>query len=350
MKKLLTLFMLLMSFAANAQEEPENLIYNGGFEKTRTHLGQIKFEGWSFHRDLVLEKVQGYKGKNSAKIHTNQAYFNASKYGKYNIIKVEGNAKYSLKFWFKGETGDERIEPVITWYENKHKLGEGEHLEAATPTTDWSEKSYSFTSPEAANRAGLAFIVHDDGQSIIIDEVSMIKTGQSISVGKPTGVAMQAFQRELEIYWHKGKPETKWEVVMDGISTIVETNRYVATKLEPSTNHKIKIRAVVGDDKSEFTDEQVISTQAFTKGKDDSFRVPHLRTLTQDGTPPQVINLFYNDLYNTNAEIKYFIDGQEIQVEDDKLHFPKKGKQVLKTIITEAEGYQWEIEYKLNVK
>lgn len=348
MKKIFLLISIFISFVINAQNT--NLIQNGSFEQYYIHLGKIKFDGWYFHRNLNVEKVQGHNDNNAAKVYTNYRTFSVAKSGNYNIIPIEGNAKYQLSFWIKGKTGEENIKPIIFWYEDDNKLGDGVELQKSKVTTEWTQKTYTFTSPQVANKAALSFSVFDKGEFITIDDVSLIKTGSGDLVGKPTGLEAIPFQREIEISWHKGKPNTKWEVVVDEISTVVDTNIYVVTKLIPNSNHKIKVRTLINGETSDFTDELNIQTSSFDKGKDEALRVPFLRTLTEDGTPEQVIDLYYNELYNENAEIKYFIDDKPILPENNQLTFPKKGKQMLKVIIKEGEGYEWEIEYKLNVK
>ncbi len=346
MKKIILLASIFVVSVLNAQ----NLIENGGFEKTRTHLGQTKFEGWTFHRNLVVEKVQGYKG-NGAKVYMNNLVFRVYKRGKSNVIPVKGNSEYTLSFWCKGKSGEEEIEPTITWYDEKGKrLGTGKKLGKVSSTTQWTQKTFTFVAPLVAVTAGLSFRVSGSGESLIIDEVSLEKTGSGAIVPVPSGLEIKPFQREIEISWHKGLPNTKWEVFVNGTSKIVETNQYIATKLIPNAYYKIKIRTIIGTKKSEFTTEENVKTQNFERGKNDPIRVPSLRTLTIDGEPPQTIDLFFNDLYNADAEISCFLDGEVIKPKNNQLHFKKKGKQNLKMIIKEEEGFEWEIEYHLNVK
>ncbi len=345
MKKIILLTSIFLVSIVNAQ----NLIENGDFEKSRSFSGQTKFEGWDFNRYLTVQKVQGYKGY-GAKVYTNGATFRVVKQGNSNAISIEGNKEYTLVFWCKGQTGGEKVEPIITWYDqNGNPLGAKKELGKISPQTAWGEKTFTFVSPSVAVMAGLYFKVSDRGEAFFIDEVSLKKTGEGVAVPAPTGFQSRAFQREIEFWWDNGLPNTKWELIINGQSEILEPNRYIATKLTPNTDYKVKIRAIIESKKSDFI-EKNIRTQNFTKSKSDLGRVPHLRTLTIDGTPPQTIDLFFNDLYNIDAEIQYFIDDKTIMPTNNQLHFDKKGKQTLKMLIKEEEGLEWEIEYKLNVK
>ncbi len=346
MKKIILLTGILIASVVNAQ----NLVENGGFERSYTHLGQVKFDGWNFNRYLTVQKVIGYRG-NAAKVYTNNATFRVSKHGNYNIIKIEPNKEYTLSFWFKGEQASEEIEPIITWYDkNGNSLRARKNLGKVVAPKEWTKKTFTFTAPAIAVTVNLSFRVSGLGRSITIDEVSIEKTGEGVDVPVPSGIQITPFQREIEISWYRGEPNTKWEVVVNEESKIVNTNQYIATGLTPNSDYRIKIRTIIGTDKSEFSEEKYISTRNFNKSKNDLERVPHLRTLTLDGMPPQTIDLFFNDLYNVNAKIDYFIDGKVIQPQNNKLHFDKKGSQILKMIIKEEKGLEWEIEYKLNVK
>ncbi len=337
-----------MPLIINAQT---NLIENGSFEQSSTHLGKAKFDAWHFSGDLVPTKVEGHNDNSGAKAYANGNYsFYVYKNSKSNIINVEGNVEYTLTFWLKGKTGEEEIAPRITWYENDTELG-AVQLKTSVAATDWEQKTYVVTiSPLVANKANLLFTLSSKGDFIVIDDVVLKKTGTGASVPKPTGLNISTFQREIEVSWHKGDENTKWEIVFDEDTTMLEENKYMVTNLDPGTKHTIQVRAKVGTENSEFTDEKTVYTQLFNRGKDDLMRVPHLRTLTHDGKANKTINLFYNDLYNKNAEIKYFINNTAIQPHGYQLTFPETGKHLFKVIIKEDPEHEWETEYKLQIE
>ncbi len=349
MKKIILLVSILMVSVLNAQ----NLIENGGFEQTRNHLGKVKFEGWEFN---YLNQVIGepHQGRKSAKVY-NSGAFRLNKYGKLNLIPIERKAEYTLTFWYKGEESKE-IEPYVVWYDRNGKKLSNSDDEISRRTnspSSWEEKKYVFRAPSSAVSAGLTFKLFGMEGSVTIDDISFEKTGEATSgIEPPTGFKATTYQRELDFSWNSETEEenAQWELVINGESVILDKNYYSLTGLNPNTKYVVKIKTIIDDDSSDFTPEKTIWTKRIEYAEDDDNRVPHLRTLGTYGSCHQKIKLFYNDLYNPNAEINYFVDGKQIQPDGNDFSFPKKGRQVLKVLIKEKEGYEWEIQYNLNVK
>ncbi len=346
MKKIILVVSILMVSVLNAQ----NLIENGGFEQTRTHLGRVKFDGWEFNY-LNQEIGEPHQGNKSAKVY-NSGAFRLNKYGELNVISIERKAEYTLTFWYKGENG-KKIEPSVQWYDrNGNKLTNSDNISRKTSSpSSWEEKKYVFKAPSSAVSAGLTFKLFGMNGSVTIDDISFEKTGEaSTELDPPTGFKATTYQREVDLSWNaETEDNVKYELVINGKSVILDKNYYNLTDLEPNTKYVVKIKTIVGNKSSDFM-EKNIWTKRIEYSESDDNRVPHLRTLGTYGSCSKKIKLFYNDLYNPNAEIKYFVDGQQIQPNGKDFEFPKKGKQKLRVIIKEKEGYEWEIDYNLNVK
>ncbi len=349
MKRIILLVSIFIISILNAQ----NLIENGGFEQTRFHLSTVKFNGWEF---TYLNQVIGeaHSGKNSAKVY-NSGAFRLSKYGRLNVIPIERKAEYTLTFWYKGESMKE-VEPSVQWYDRNGKKISNSDNETSTRSyapRNWKKQKYTFIAPSSAVKAGITFKFYGMNGSVTIDDISFEKTGKALSnIQVPSGFKTITHQREIDLLWNPETEENnvKWELVINGKSVILDKNYYNLTNLEPNTKYVIKLKTIIGNDSSDFTEDRTVWTKSITYSESDPNRVPHLRTLGTYGSCPKNIKLFYNDLYNPKAEIKYFIDEQYIDVKGDDFTFPKTGKQTLKVIIKEKEGYEWELEYNLNIK
>ncbi len=354
MKKIILLVSFFAFIMVSAQNT--NLIENGGFEDAYTdNMGRDKFRGWLFDNGLHQRKVAGHQG-NGVKMY-NTGSFSTYKSRDYKTISVQGKAEYTLSFWYKGEKSKE-IEPHIDWYKkNGQKLSVENISRRSSSSSYWEEQKYVFKAPAGAVNAKLWFSVYGWSGSVTIDDISLIKTAEPVSnLEPPTGFRITSYQREMQISWSDEFDEngdkienTQWEIVVNGETKTINKPYYFLTNLEPNTSYNIKVRTIIGNEMSDFTEKNQ-RTRSFLYGKDNEFRVPHLRTLGTYGTCSKTIDLFYNDLYNANAEIKYFIDDKLVQPNGYKLEFQKTGNQILKIQIKEAKGYEWDIIYKLDVK
>ncbi len=358
MKKIILVVSILIVSVLNAQ----NLVENGGFEETRgEYLGKVKFNNWEFSDYIHHSKGEAHNGNQSLKIYNSGIVRGSS-------IKVEKNAEYTLKFWYKGyeenkAEGDTLIrrfdiKTSIEWYDKngrklKNKSNE-KFLEPEYPC-DWTKGEYVFKAFSSAVSAKINFSLKSNGGPIFIDDVSFEKTGESSTedssgIQVPSEFRAEIYQREIDLSWNKENDDNlKWEMVFNGKSITLDRNYCNLTDLEPNTKYEVKLRTIDGNKKSDFI-EQSIWTKRIEYDENDDNRVPHLRTLGIYGNCSKKIKLFYNDLYNPNAEIKYFVDGEQVQPNGKDFIFPKTGKQKLRVIIKEKEGFEWEIEYNLNVK
>ncbi|WP_172914856.1 fibronectin type III domain-containing protein [Capnocytophaga canis] len=360
MKRILITLLLGLSWIAQAQE---NLIPNGGFEE---YTPGKKPKNWSFSNNIFFRNddfgnEQARSGQYCPKLYANagQFYVIDDNYSSA-AIDVQEGATYLLTYWYKGTINRENMELVVSWYNSSSASPiKRDYKGKVTPkASEWTKREVELTVPIGITKMGVAFVMSRSSGSgyILIDDVSLVYKGEAgggnTQLSAPTRFQVQTFQREALLSWDKeADPQLQWEVVVDAQAPQrVVTNSFLVRGLEPETNYTFKVRAVKGANASEYTNHITKGTQSMQYGINDIRRVPHLRTLNDDGICKQTIDLFYNDLADASARITYFVNGKEVQPNGDQLTFPQKGKQKLKIIIIEAVDRQWEIEYDLEVQ
>ncbi|GET44740.1 fibronectin type III domain-containing protein [Capnocytophaga felis] len=361
MKRILVTLLLGLSWIAQAQQ---NLIPNGGFEE---YISDDKPKNWSFSwgsffRNDKYGYEQARSGKYCPKLYANasQFYVIDNNY-KSAAIDVQEGATYLLTYWYKGTMTRENMELVISWYgsaNDSNPIKRDSEGKVTPNATEWKKREVELTVPIGVTKMGVAFVMSRSSESgyILIDDVSLVykndSGGGNTQLSVPTRFQVQTFQREALLSWDKeANPGLQWEVVVGTQAPQrTATNSFLVRDLEPKTNYTFKVRAVKGGSTSEYTNNITGTTQSMRYDINDVRRVPHLRTLNDDGTCPQTIDLFYNDLADTSAQITYFVNGKKVQPNGHQFSFPQKGKQKLKIIIVEAADRQWEIEYDLEVK
>lgn len=352
MKKYLIIFSFsLLTLFVEAQQ---NLITNGGFENGTS--------GWSLEFATWAKRVTDAKnGRYALEVYGGSRFSAKTAESNFNPIAVEENTEYTFSYWHKGEFKNygkdvENIFIEFTWYKGDKKI-KTETMNKHTTTSakdKWQKKEFKVSVPSGIDRAGLTIrIDRNDISKVKIDDISMVfsqKLEEKISA--PTNFKYNNFQREVELFWDKENIEgLQWEVVVDNQNPIlVKENQYIITQLKPQSNHSAKVRAIKNGEKSDYTSILYFSTNDFKNSKDDINRIPHLRTIANDKSSSKNLRLFYNDLYDLNAKITYFIDGVETQPQGDTLVFPKLGRQSLKVLIQESEDLQWELTYDITVK
>lgn len=347
MKYRIFILFVMVGLVAQAQS---NLVPNGGFEKGTSS----KPDHWYFPNGFAYERSSdAHSGNYSAKIYANAGTFFLHNASKSNIIEVEANAQYTLSYWYKGNVPNRNMELYVSWYDGDTQI-KRESLGRVSFASQWQKQEVVVTAPVGINKMGIAFYVSQSSGFIQIDDVSVVyhSSGTAGGVSAPTGISSKEYQREIEVKWDKEADKTlQWEVWVDNQSVgKTQTNQFLVTDLEPGKRYKIKVRTLKGADTSDFSKELDVITNYMSRNQNDTERVPHLRTLNIDGEVPQSIELYYNDLANKNAKIRYFINKKEVFPTNRLLTFPKKGKQKLTLIIEETPNEKWELDYYLNVK
>ena len=161
----------------------------------------------------------------------------------------------------------------------------------------------------------------------------------------------KAYQREVKIVWNKTLLENiEWEIQVEGQqparTTAVE---YVVEGLEPDASYPVRVRMVRGEEASDFS-ELTVKTVPMDYKADDPQRVPYLRTLRADGTAPRILQLYYNDLASSSAQITYRYNGKEVHPEGHTLQLvPEKYADQLEVDIKEGDGRNFRLIYYINV-
>lgn len=349
MNKLYLFILLLISSIGYAQQ---NLIPNGGFE---TYF-RGKPVSWFFGQHLFFERSpDAHSGRYAAKVWGNDASFYVINQDyTTNVVAVEPNSEYNFSFWYKGTLEKPNLLVTVSWYKDD-VLIKRDYMEndKVLVHSDWRKKEILIKSPLGVNKMGVAFRVYAGGGYALIDDVSMVfsKKGEE-NLPIPTNFRTKSYQREIELFWDKEADEQiQWEVVLnDGAPKRTTKNSFIFDNLSIDTPYRVKVRSVKGSQVSEYTDVLETRTNELIYPVESIERVPHLRTLDEDAFCPQTIDLYYLDLADNTAHIRYFIEGVEIQPQSNKLTFPKKGEQKLKIIIDEGGNKQWEIDYKVTVK
>lgn len=357
MKRYIIFILLLIGKLAFAQK---NLIPNGSFET----YSRGRVLNWRFSQYLNFEKTTDAKdGKYAAKFWANGGSINLiDKDYNYNVISIEENTEYKFSFWYKGEifmrnslfSPMKNITTIITWFKDEERIkSEFRDNDNVIATSQWQKKEIILQVPPGANKMGISFNIKIGDGYGILDDVSLVFSKKiAPPLPAPTNFVATPHQREIELSWDREADESiAWEIVVDDRQPVRTThNRYTVEDLQINKSYLVKVRAVRGEAKSEFTKELKINTENFNRTKESIERVPHLRTLGNSAQIPKTIRLYYNDLINKDAVIKYFIDGIEFFPQNRELTFPKLGQQKLNVSIDEGENYQWELEYDVNVR
>lgn len=332
--------------------ESINIIPNGGFEKWKDTEQPI---GWRIVSDIpeqIQEKHPGGTGAYALKI-----WLNGGSIFMAQPVSVKAGKQYTFSFWYKGNIANNEIVVTSLWYEDGRIKSRGKILSVRTVKDEWKKAEGVVTIPENIYIMGMGIKARKAYEGyLLLDDVSMtLKEGEkpniSPSPATPENLRIKAFQREMEISWNKATdPKIKWEVVVDGkVETVISENSYVKTKLNPGSEHLIKVRAINGKEYSQYAELKGV-TEKMSKTENSEDRIPYLRTITTDGKcEGRFLKLYFNELANPNAKISYKLNGVAVQPKDNILEFPNfEGfyKQFqLEIYIDEGDGREWEILY-----
>ncbi|MCI5560213.1 MAG: carbohydrate binding domain-containing protein [Phocaeicola sp.] len=333
-----------------------NIIPNGGFE-TWIQGTTLRPAGWIIGNSLSPEQVKGDLPSGSKGLYALKIWANGGGISLTDEVPVESKKKYIFSFWHKGSKSLHAIKVYFSWYHNGSYKKREQKLSVRTTET-WKKEEAIIEVPEDANKVGIELTPATDysGVGISFDDVSLIATentsGETSSPEAPKNMKINVFQGEMEISWDKpaNSKDMKWEVVFDGKKEgIVSGNSYMKTKLKPNSKHNIKVRSVKDGKVSAYIEKEA-TTEKMEESELSPNRIPYLRTINPDGScKGRFLKLYYNELANPNAEIRYKLNGMPVTPLNDTLEFPAfKGDYnnfQLEIYINEGEGREWEILY-----
>lgn len=363
--KLLLLAFLCCTLDVTAQTHP-NLILNGGFEEWRTAGIYEKPVCWYFSVGSIEKSNQSHGGSHAVKLvaipHTLSI---TDRVNNYYYMNIEGGATYRLTYWYKGTLQRANCVSTVIWCKEKRKVKttakrtSRDMVTDASPT-EWKQKTIDFVAPQGVDCAGFYFEMKEENSDannyLLIDDVVFKKIKSSTiteDVPMPYDVKVSAQQREIFMSWHPVQGSgIKYNILLNGrqVSTITTTD-YILQKLQPNTTYEIGVQTIMPDGKKSKVAKKNITTELMMTGREDENRIPYIYQIKNYGDCPRSIELFFNDLYDVNAQIKYTLDGIPfVPVDGYKLDFNKTGKHILVVDIIESDGKAWTLEYNLNVK
>lgn len=346
------ILLLLLLGVAIPTTMAQNLITNGGFETYNSRTN--RFEGWNISSEYAFAKSSdAHSGSNALLIYPQGVFVRTLCSGNFHCTPVDGGSKYTFSFWHKGSSGSERFTAIISWHDSTGNRIRNENIPLQTASTSWQEFTQEVTAPSTATFVALGVNIRSNGDALLLDDISFIfKSAGANTLQPPQGIRTTIFQREIALQWDaENDPQIQWDIIVNNGTPIrVTKNSHTLTKLSPNTNYRIKLRSVKGSQSSSYSNEISVTTASMSLPLTSSGRIPHLRTIQPYGRCPRTIDLYYNDLAETNAEITYWIDGVQTSPNGDKLSFPKVGNQKLKIRIKEASDRIWTLQYQLNVE
>ena len=353
-------FFCTLNVTVNAQS---NLILNGGLEEWRTGGLNEKPKYWYSSGYNFGKSNQAHSGKFSIQLFaTEQTLTSIDQSYNYNYISIEPGATYRLKYWYKGTLKKANCFSVVTWYKGNttHESTKKKDMVTDASPTEWKQKTIDFVAPQGVDKAGFSFKMKEETSDannyLLIDDVDFrkIKSGTtSEEVPMPNEIKASAEQREVFISWHPIQIDgVKYNILLnDRIVATINSTNYILQKLQPNTTYTIGVQTIKSDGKKSKIAKKSILTEPIMVKRDDENRIPYVYKIKGFGDTPRTIELFFNDLYDTNAKIAYTLDGNPyIPIDGYKLVFNKSGKHLFVINITESDGKDWTLEYNLNVK
>ena len=239
----------------------------------------------------------------------------------------------------------------------------------------WKEKYMVVEAPENAESVQFSFQFPGENQEVAnflidIDNVSMTliegKEGEPnlpklVVPNAPTAKSlggMNYIQREFAVQWEKSADAIdgyEVEVAEVNGTTTKDPKTYKTTDtsytfegMEPGKTYQVRVRSTKGEAKSEYSAAFKVQTKALGEFTQDG--IPFLSTVSEDGSAPQNLPLYFLELQNPAAKLTCFIDDQEVAPTNKILKFPSTGNHTLRIIVEEAADRIWELSYELNIK
>ena len=382
MKHLHILALALAFTQTSWAQTNQELVLDGGFEvyvapqggggnndeegSTPSFDPYLKPQYWYFNSSLSRERTKtAHSGNFSIRVYPNGGSFIArDKDFNTHYILVQSGAEYELTYWYQGTVTKPNILVYIDWYKGEKLVKKDERKAQKDLAKDfsntWKKKTLTFKAPAGVESAALGFYiqsVYEDaeaGRYILIDDISMVKTKDGEMLHKPeppANVRATPQQREMELSWNAvADADASYQVYINGnLVATTKSTKFVATALEPGRAYTFNVKTIKGDVASDASTTVSQTTMPLNFGVDEEDRIPYLYLVREQGTTPRTLPLYYHDLANPNAIIRYWVDGEAFTPTDNTITFASKGEHTLRIEIEETATRKWEIQYKLNV-
>lgn len=382
MKHLHILALALAFTQTSWAQTNQELVLDGGFEvyvapqggggnndeegSTPSFDPYLKPQYWYFNSSLSRERTKtAHSGNFSIRVYPNGGSFIArDKDFNTHYIPVQSGVEYELTYWYQGTVTKPNILVYIDWYKGEKLVKKDERKAQKDLAKDfsntWKKKTLTFKAPAGVESAALGFYiqsVYEDaeaGRYILIDDISMVKTKDGEMLHKPeppANVRATPQQREMELSWNAvADADASYQVYINGnLVATTKSTKFVATALEPGRAYTFNVKTIKGDVASDASTTVSQTTMPLNFGVDEEDRIPYLYLVREQGTTPRTLPLYYHDLANPNAIIRYWVDGEAFTPTDNTITFASKGEHTLRIEIEETATRKWEIQYKLNV-
>lgn len=255
------------------------------------------------------------------------------------------DTEYKYSFWVKSEQGKGKLVVKIEFgrraWAKSTKNDPINISDTITPTQTWQKVEGTFKTPTHEEVKYSQFIISleegywevtegvFDSEKYYFDDAALYLASDAPSDGPVAtlpalkDVKTRAFQREIELSWSGSSEDTTWEVYLgesDKLHLKSKEAKAVVDGLQPGTEYKLRVRAVKGEEFSEWY-EETIKTNELSVPANDKYRTPYLRTITMSGQVPLKLPLYFHDLYGESPKVTVTVDGKPAKVQDNHIHF-----------------------------
>lgn len=355
MRKIYFLFVpLLFMTATKGIAQNNNILTQGSFE----HYEEGRFVGWYFPNTTYFKKIDNPEEQRTPQstkcvmvYPRERAHFETTET---TPVLVAGNRKYEVGIWVRGKKAGCELTLSCMLYKQNKFVGTIDNFCTVKCTTKWEQTIGELTIPADADRCIIRVRISKGSDDFIyIDDMSMVMKNTAPTVPKlsSSDIDITRYQRELDVEWKADNypKNTQWQVSLNGKPYLTTLDNKCTIKgLKLATVYEVGISAKIGETVTDEVKKKAV-TGNLQVTQEASWRVPFLRTIGEDGTCKRTIDLFYTDLADIQADIRYWLDGMEYTPKEDKLTFSSAGEHTLEIIIKEPNGQEWELYYKVNV-
>ena len=183
--------------------------------------------------------------------------------------EFEGTSAMTVSFWYRIQNASYPETFQVGYSTTTKDVGEftwGDEV-TATNNNDWLQYEADF--PNGTKYVAVRYNSNDMFYLFVDDFSFTVNTG----VAKPTGLKVDNIgSKTADLSWAENGEATAWEICLndDEVNLIpADSNPFTLTGLTPETDYTAKVRAVVGENKSNWSNEVAFTTDVqFPNPKD----------------------------------------------------------------------------------